>query len=974
MLEWIVSSCLVILAVLLLRTALGKRISANLRYALWALVLFRLLVPVQLFTSSLAGLQVEYAAPEILREESLYVLPIQSMPLEDAENISIREDGALLDANSFGYARLEDETVRRYAARISPLEALQGIWLAGALLFGMVLLLSNLRFSARLRRVRRPLELSGSPIPVYAADGLPSPCLFGFFRPAVYVGPRTAQDPVMLRHIKAHELTHYRHLDHLWSVLRGVALAVHWWNPLVWLAVFLSRRDGELACDESAIRRLGDGERRAYGETLLSLVTVRPGPRDLLSFATTMSGGKKNLQERIRRIACKQKVLVSASVVVVFCLLLVFLTAFGRKITAPEDSSAPDRAFSEVDRTVELDRLESEAQRLQVLRRDGELPEWELSVARGTRDGALKAIWSVTLDESHSGCGTYFLYRRDGQDYLLEYMPEIQQGSCTYSYRLFHLENGEEVTDQENRVKFDINFGSASHQFDPAAITSFMTEVNGLIGESELLVNTNHWMLNLEEDGDGRLRDNILTALNYRDSQDFRTAGDLYACLMDYVSYGVDHPDDVNSPLNDLLASLEPEDLDGASAQLFPLLREAASKRLSRFHEYSTFGEEEAWTWSTAELSFPVREGGTLYLLACDSGNLELAYETAEGCTSAFYESKELYDLICETGRAYPAEELPYTADLDHDGTPDRLTLRGSGRQEGTAWLLQCAYENGAQVWSAYGNTSHAGWNAVFLCRLDGQDYLLQYNPSMGSGICVYEYELFYLEKGEQVAVQEGIIEFDLLFARDHQRFEPIEINAFMEEINTLLANSTQLLNTDGSLLDTFEREGRLYDSLWWLDEDFSRDEDKTLLENLIAYKNQGIADGAVPTPRDVFQEITAEDILATGSTDVSAEELAAALNAFPLALAHVEGWEAQRPAVQVRYTRMGDTGEQAMLLEAGAAGERELVRMTLSGQATAVQYSENPEVDGTYLRDVPYSYSVFVEDEAFYELVCRMN
>ena len=66
-----------------------------------------------------------------------------------------------------------------------------------------------------------------------------------------------------------HELTHYRHLDHLWSVLRGVALAVHWWNPLVWLAAACSRRDGELACDEGALRRLGDNERIPYGEALL---------------------------------------------------------------------------------------------------------------------------------------------------------------------------------------------------------------------------------------------------------------------------------------------------------------------------------------------------------------------------------------------------------------------------------------------------------------------------------------------------------------------------------------------------------------------------------------------------------------------------------------------------------------------------------------------------------------------------------
>ena len=121
------------------------------------------------------------------------------------------------------------------------------------------------------------------------------------FRPAVYVAPETAADPAALRHVLAHEGTHYRHGDHVWSLLRCAALCVHWWNPLVWLAVVCSRRDGELACDEGALKTLDREERRAYGETLLALVTAKPSPRDLLCCATTMSGEKRSLQERIRR-------------------------------------------------------------------------------------------------------------------------------------------------------------------------------------------------------------------------------------------------------------------------------------------------------------------------------------------------------------------------------------------------------------------------------------------------------------------------------------------------------------------------------------------------------------------------------------------------------------------------------------------------------------------------------------------------
>lgn len=979
MAEWIMSSCMVILAVLALRAGLGKRISAKLRYALWALVLVRLLLPVQLFASPLAGLQVNYSVPEVLREESLYVLPVQSAPAAELPNVTASEDGTVFDGNSFGYTRLEDggQTLRRYAVRISPLELLQWLWMAGALVWAAVILASNLRFAARMRRVRKPLEGAGGPLPVYVTEGLPSPCLFGLFRPAVYLTPQAAESPAMLRHVKTHELTHYRHLDHLWSALRGLALAVHWWNPLVWLAVVLSRRDGEAACDEGAIRQLGDGERLAYGETLLALVTAKAGPRDLLSCATTMTGGKRSLRERIRRIACKQKTLVSTSVAAVLSLCVIVVCAFGQKSEElPASDTGPD--LDALPYTTDLNRDGTPEQLLRHLVSDTPR-EFELLVRQGE-----ERLWSATMDETHAGCNTYFLYREGGLDYLLEYLPKMQQGQCTYAYRLFHLEDGEEVTDRENRVEFDINFDTPDHQFDPAAIAAFMEEVNALIGQSELLVNTNHWMLHLEETEDGRLYDDILSALNHP-GEDLHGLP-LREALEVYARQSADHPDDTNSPLGNLLAELETEDIsaidgDVEAGELVRLLREAAPNRGSRFHESAWFGEEDAWTWSTAELTASIRDGGTLYLLSCDSGNVELAYETAEGCTSAFYESAALHALIREAGRAYLQEELPDTADLDHDGSPDRLTLRSDAPGGGTVWLLECACGDG--VWSGYANTSHAGWNALFLCRRDGQDYLLQYNPYMGSGMCSYQYKLFYLEEGGEVVVQEREILFDLMFVpefSDIHQFDPKEIAAFMEEINGLLENSTQLLNTDGILLGTFEREGRLFDSLWFLDDDgFQRDESKSLLENLIVYQNACMRQAAIPSVSEVLSSLRAENIrvMYFGGANVSDSPdkylVAETLNDLAESVAYPEGVQGEfdRSHALVGYIQNSEEDQYTILLEIGEIEEAEnLVRITCEGTATYLFYSENPENDAFYLRDEPYRVTGYVEDETLYRMV----
>ncbi len=193
---------------------------------------------------------------------------------------------------------------------------------AAALFF----LFSNLRFWQKLRRNR---TLFTGELPyltsrkVYSVpDGvLPSPCLFGN---AIYLTPGALRSERSLRHVLCHEETHARRLDPLWRLLQGVCLVVYWFDPLVWAAARCARVDCELACDESVLRILGEGERIRYGETLLSLVTVRRLGNPLLS-ATTMTGGKKALRDRISRIANRPRRVLPALLAVL--LLAVSVTA-----------------------------------------------------------------------------------------------------------------------------------------------------------------------------------------------------------------------------------------------------------------------------------------------------------------------------------------------------------------------------------------------------------------------------------------------------------------------------------------------------------------------------------------------------------------------------------------------------------------------------------------------------------------------
>ena len=315
MTEWIITSSLLIAIVLLVRRLFRGKLSLRLQYALWLVVLVRLLIP---GTVAQTGLSVLNYLPrtEVEVSQSTVTAPApedgggsgQAQPAQPAQAAEPVQPVTPAEPEGQGTAGQSAPAPEPFPWRT----VLTAVWLAGAAAVAAALVISNLRFYLRLRRVRRAHPVPGLAVPVYVARGLPSPCLYGFPRPAVYLTPAAAGDPAVLGHVLAHELTHRRHGDHIWAVLRGAALALHWYNPLVWLSAALSKRDGELACDEGALRNADDPTRAAYGRALIRLVTTRPALTDLLCCATTMTAGKSGLKERITMIARRPRTLLTA--------------------------------------------------------------------------------------------------------------------------------------------------------------------------------------------------------------------------------------------------------------------------------------------------------------------------------------------------------------------------------------------------------------------------------------------------------------------------------------------------------------------------------------------------------------------------------------------------------------------------------------------------------------------------------------
>ncbi len=234
------------------------------------------------------------------------------------------------------------------------------------------------------------------------------------------------------------------------------------------------------------------------------------------------------------------------------------------------------------------------------------------------------------------------------------------------------------------------------------------------------------------------------------------------------------------------------------------------------------FGTDEL----TADLFFPYDQTGGRR----SYDTLNYAEVTGEICG---------YPLAPNTQDGPAVTQLEWTPDLNRNGVPEELRL-----VELDLGLRLEVLENGAVIHYEEGYSAHAGWNALFLCTLDGENYLLSYSPTMYQGFCDYGYELYTLEGNGKKVVRQNSVSFDINIGSpmfQEGGYDPDAIAGFMEEINGLLSHSVQLLNTDSDLLQTFEKEGRLVDTLWWLDTwepVFTRDPGKSLLENLADFQD----------------------------------------------------------------------------------------------------------------------------------------
>ncbi len=365
------ASVLIVL-VLAIQVALGKRLPVRLRYALGLLVLLRLMVPdVPASSFSLYCLGRDFAAHFIQKE-------VRSAAEIQALSPQLANLPATLPTAPTSSA-LASPT------RLSPLASV--IWLAGLVISLLIIWRRHHKFSRWINsqavfedgRVKnllnecRPIMRVHCEVGVVRAPQPATPALFGWRRPRLLLPEGLCEklEDCELRMILLHELTHVKRADILLNWVIICVRSLHWFNPLVWLALRRRRADRELVCDAMVMSRLGATERRAYGNTLIKLLEDFSGAGFCPSL-TPVINHRHEIKRRVIMIAKFKptgRVAVFASAALVVALCAFTFTGAADKTTSRKkgEAATPDPYFvqTEQGRATRIQSLKNKLEELE---------------------------------------------------------------------------------------------------------------------------------------------------------------------------------------------------------------------------------------------------------------------------------------------------------------------------------------------------------------------------------------------------------------------------------------------------------------------------------------------------------------------------------------------------------------------------------------------------------------------------------
>lgn len=642
------------------------------------------------------------------------------------------------------------------------------LWLAGM----AALLVHALVSAGKLKRKLATAILLRDNI--YESEFVDSPFVFGVVKPNIYLPMH--MDEGTAAYVIAHERAHLARRDHWWKVLGYLVLALHWFNPLVWVAYILFCRDIELACDEKVVKGLNGAARADYSQALLSCAA--PGRAVA---ACPLAFGEGNIKTRVKSALHYKKPafwVAAAAVLAVVIVAVCFLTnprsergslVWAQKLNAADVAS------------IEL-YVPAEGKARQYKKLDTEEMAQAVELINSSRGTYIEKPETV-----YAGLPVWFLLTMDdGTVHAV--------GSVVGHYLIIDGDTFD--ADVENQAEWEnyVLKGDSASPIDMADRLSYALYgmTTGVYTLGEAVFEDSVWETSYEE-----------TFANTKSTPELWLSSalgtDMTGILYGTVtaargySYRFSEWEEIDLTVSNfdwLFRSGSGEDWDGTSA---------ARLRRENAHAWrgTRTGEDVNATVPMAEIrrQDELTAMDQWLLLQQKDGSLYLVMGYRSGGLP--YSGAHPYRWIVRLNGG--ATELT-RADLNGDGIEEVISYTGTSTQE--PYRLRVSNQSGEELWSAELGLAHAGWSSYFLYRDSVKTALLRYEPTMYQGEASYSYELFMLSENGTTTLAENSVSFSV--NPDSKDPWPAEARKFADEVNRLLDQSELLFSTLNAELHSY--------------------------------------------------------------------------------------------------------------------------------------------------------------------------
>lgn len=642
------------------------------------------------------------------------------------------------------------------------------LWLAGM----AALLVHALVSAGKLKRKLATAILLRDNI--YESEFVDSPFVFGVVKPNIYLPMH--MDEGTAAYVIAHECAHLARRDHWWKVLGYLVLALHWFNPLVWVAYILFCRDIELACDEKVVKGLDGAARADYSQALLSCAA----PKRAVA-ACPLAFGEGNIKTRVKSALHYKKPafwVAAAAVLAVVIVAVCFLTnprsergslVWAQKLNAADVAS------------IEL-YVPAEGEARQYKKLDTEEMAQAVELINSSRGTYIEKPETV-----YAGLPVWFLLTMDdGTVHAV--------GSVVGHYLIIDGDTFD--ADVENQAEWEnyVLKGDSASPIDMADRLSYALYgmTTGVYTLGEAVFEDSVWETSYEE-----------TFANTKSTPELWLSSalgtDMTGILYGTVtaargySYRFSEWEEIDLTVSNfdwLFRSASGEDWNGTSAA--KLRRENvrawrgtrtaeddnATAPLERYLRWDELAAMDQW------LLLQQKDGSLYLVMGYRSGGLP-------------YSGAHPYRWIVRLNGG--ATELT-RADLNGDGIEEVISYTGTSTQE--PYRLRVSNQSGEELWSAELGLAHAGWSSYFLYRDSVKTALLCYEPTIYQGEASYSYELFMLSENGTTTLAENSVSFSV--NSDSADSWPAEARKFADEVNRLLDKSELLFSTLNAELHSY--------------------------------------------------------------------------------------------------------------------------------------------------------------------------